>query len=240
MKPEQLLREGKLDEAVQALSEYLRDNPADARSRTFLFELLCFRGDYDRADKQLSLLAQSGASAGAGALLYTGALHAERLRTGMFEGDELPAPLPEDAAQIAGTLNGRPFRSLIDADPRIGARLEVFAAGEYLWVPFTQIDSLQIHPPAKLRDLLWTPAFLRLTSGAQRAELGEVLLPALAPLTFQHPDGSVRLGRVTEWCADERGRERPYGQKMLLADGEEIPLLEVRSLEVLRTEAVGQ
>jgi type VI secretion system protein ImpE len=42
----------------------------------------------------------------------------------------------------------------------------------------------------------------------------------------------VRLGRVTEWCADEEGRELPYGQKMLLVDGEEFPFLEIRELTI--------
>ncbi len=42
MKAQELFQAGKLDEAVQALGAELRDNPADARRRTFLFELLCF------------------------------------------------------------------------------------------------------------------------------------------------------------------------------------------------------
>jgi type VI secretion system protein ImpE len=36
---------------------------------------------------------------------------------------------------------------------------------------------------------------------------------------------------VTEWTADEKGTEYPTGQKIFLVDGEEIPFLEVRSIE---------
>jgi protein involved in temperature-dependent protein secretion len=36
---------------------------------------------------------------------------------------------------------------------------------------------------------------------------------------------------VTDWTADEEGNEYPSGQKILLVDGEEVPLLEVRTLE---------
>ena len=65
----QLFQAGKLKEAIEALGTELRNNPDDARRRTFLFELLCFAGDYDRADKQLDLLADAGPNSGMGALL---------------------------------------------------------------------------------------------------------------------------------------------------------------------------
>jgi len=232
MTAEQLLREGKLDEAVQALSERLRENPADIRGRTFLFELLCFRGDYDRASSHLKFLGSQSKDAGVGALLYEGALHAERLREGMFRDGDLPAPLADGASSLAGSLNGRPFTSLADADPRIGARLEIFAGGDYLWIPLNQVASIEMKAPARLRDLLWASAVLRMGPAYQQRDLGEVLLPVLCPLSFQHPDDQVRLGRVTEWCRDEKGREFPLGQKMLLVDGEEFPFLEVRKLEI--------
>lgn len=239
MTAERLLREGKLDEAVQALGGVLRDNPGDSRSRTFLFELLCFRGDYDRASTHLKMLGSQSKDAGVGALLYEGALHAERLREGMFRTGDLPAALPEDASALSGSLNGRPFTSLLDADPRIGARLEVFAGGDYLWIPLNQVASFEMKAPARLRDLLWASAVLQMGPGYQQRDLGEVLLPVLCPLSFQDADDQVRLGRVTEWYRDEQGIEFPVGQKMLLVDGEEFPFLEIRKLEIGSQAAAG-
>jgi type VI secretion system protein ImpE len=237
MNAEGLLREGKLDEAVQALSEHLRDHPEDSRSRTFLFELLCFRGEFDRASRQLQLLGGEGKEAGLGALLYEAALHAERLRADVFRGDHVAdPPAPSD---LRGTLNGTPFTSLSDSDPRIGAQLELFAAGDYLRIPFDQLTSVEIRPPVRLRDLLWATAVIAVSPSYPRRDLREVLVPVLCPTTFQHPDGPVRLGRITEWCRDEHGREHPYGQKMLLVDGEEFPFLEIRTLQIARTEAAA-
>ena len=57
MTPRELFQAGKLKEAIQSLGSELRDNPTDAKRRTFLYELLCFSGDYGRAEKHLSLLA---------------------------------------------------------------------------------------------------------------------------------------------------------------------------------------
>src|SRR5580692_5810444 len=45
-----LFEDGKVREAAKELTAYLRDRPADMAQRTFLFELLCFSGDFARAE----------------------------------------------------------------------------------------------------------------------------------------------------------------------------------------------
>ena len=230
----QLFQAGRLKEAVQTLSAELRNNPSDTKRRTFLFELLCFAGEYDRAEKQLDMLAEAGPNSEMGALLYRGALRAERTRQDLFQRREYPKPSGESSPggeSISGTLNGKPFLTITDADPRLGTRLEVFAAGNYLWLNFEHLASIQIQPPRRLRDLLWTPAVVRAGPALKDTELGEVLLPVLSPFAWQHNDDAVRLGRMTVWEEDESGAAAPVGQKMLLVDGEEFPLLEVRKLE---------
>jgi type VI secretion system protein ImpE len=231
---QRLFQAGRLKEAVQALSLEVRDHPSDTKRRTFLFELLCFAGEYDRAEKQLDVLAEAGPNSEMGALLYRGALHAERTRQDLFQKKEYPKP-PGGATSvsesISGTLNGKSFQTITDADPRIGPRLEAFAAGKYLWLNFEHLASIRIEPPRRLRDLLWTPAVVRTGPALKGTDLGEVLLPVLSPFAWQHPDEAVRLGRMTVWEEDESGEAVPAGQKMLLVDGEEFPLLDIRQLE---------
>ena len=238
MDAQQLYRAGKLTEAISALSATLRDNPSDLKSRTFLFELLCFAGEFDRAEKQLDLLEQSGKKDSIiGTLLYRGALNAARTRQEMFEKKSYPAAAAQ-TGQVRGKLNGREFTSIADADSRLGSKLEVFAAGDYMWISFRDIAGIEIEPPKRLRDLLWAPAKLQTGPTFRSRDLGEVLLPAMSPLSSQHPDDVVRLGRTTEWCEDESGEIAPFGQKMLLVDGEEFPFLEVRQLEIYAENAV--
>lgn len=229
MTAKQLFEAGKVREAEKQLTAYLRDHPMDTGQRTFLFELLCFSGDYDRAAKQLSVLAEGGAEAELGAVLYYSALHAEKTRHEIFEKQQFSRDA--SAASPSGKLNGRPFQSLRDADPDLGARLEVFAAGACLWVPFEHIASVEMEPPSRLRDTLWRPAIVRAGPSFQGTELGEVLIPTLYPFSWKHPDEAVWLGRVTDWAADDEGNQYPSGQKIWLCDGEEIPFLEIRSLE---------
>lgn len=225
---------GRLDAAIEQLGVELRSNPTDARRRSFLFELLTFAGQYDRADKQLDVLARAGAQAEAGTLLYRAALSAERVREHMFATGDFPgAPAP---GPVAGTLNGRPFLEIEDADPRLGARLEVIAGGRYLWLPFAHVAAVHVQPPARLRDLRWTPARVATNASVRDMELGEVLLPALTPGAWSHADADVRLGRATDWDERPDGAYVPVGQKVLRVDGEYVPLLEVRDL-VLATAA---
>jgi type VI secretion system protein ImpE len=228
MTAKDLFQAGRLDEAVRALGAELRNDPTDQKRRTFLFELLCFSGEYDRAEKQLDVLSDSSKEAGMGSLLYRAALHAERTRRRMFETASLPLG---GARAAAGTIDGKPFDSIEDADPRIGPRLEVFAAGAYLWLPFEHIASIEIQPPQRLRDLIWIPALIRPGPEFKGRELGEVLLPVLTPLASKHADEAVRLGRATVWEETGDGQVVPAGQKMFLVDGEEYPILEVRKLE---------
>jgi type VI secretion system protein ImpE len=227
-KAKQLFEAGKVREAAQELTACVRERPTDVAARTFLFELLCFSGEYERAERQLNALARGSKDAEMGAIIYLAALHAEKSRHELFAKEDFPSR--EVVKSPSGTLNGKPFESLRDADPDIGARLEVFAAGAYLWIPFEHIASVEIQQPARLRDTLWTPALVQTGPSFKGTDLGEVLVPAIYPFSWKDADEAVWLGRVTSWAADEAGREYPSGQKILLVDGEEVPFLEVRSL----------
>jgi type VI secretion system protein ImpE len=231
MTPDELVRSGKLSEAIQALTAELRNHPADSRRRTFLFELLCFAGQYDRAEKHLNLLTQASHDAELGGLLYRSALVAERQRQALFERGQNAENDSNSRPSGPGTLNGKPFRSLEDLDPRIGPRLEMFVAGEYVWLPFEHIGTVRMQPPKFLRDTLWASAVVQTGPSFKGQDFGEVLIPVLSPFSWQHSSDDVKLGRLTDW--KQEGDELiPFGQKLLILDDEEtIPMLEIRELQ---------
>jgi len=232
MNAEDLFRDGKVDEAISMLGADLRGDPSNVRKRTFLFELLCFAGEYERAEKQLDLLSDQNKDAMLASLLYRGALSAERTRQEMFQNEKFPHPKLAPPTVLTGSLNGKPFQSISDGDQRIGPRLEVIAAGDYLWIGFEHIAQLSIEAPKRLRDLMWACGRLRTGPSFKGQDLGDVLIPVLSPGSVASDDPQIRLGRATEWVRDESGAEFPLGQKILLVDGEEVPLLEVRNLEI--------
>lgn len=225
----ELLDRNQVREAEKVLSAHLRLHPGDTTGRTFLFELLCFAGEFTRAGKHLGMLAGSGPEAEAGALLYRSALHAERFRHELFGKREFPGT--EIRQSPAGRLNGKPFQTITDLDPEIGARLEVYSAGAYLWLPFQHIASLRTEAPRRLRDTLWATAHIVTGPDFRGARMGEVLLPVVYPFSWNSDDQSAWLGRTTAWVADADGYEFPIGQKMFVVDGERVPMLEIRSLE---------
>jgi len=238
MTARELYQAGKLNEAIQALGAELRNDPANARKRIFLFEMLCFAGDYDRAEKHLDVLAQAGPDAATGCLLYRAALAAERSRCDLFAKKEYPG-LPAGDGALRGTWNGKPFESIEDADPRIGPRIEVFAAGQYMWLPLAHVASIEIQEPKRLRDLLWSPTLVHTGKAFKGQELGEVLSPVLSPFSFRHADDAVKLGRATVWEEQEDGGAVPFGQKTMLVDGEDVPILELRRLELADSDAAA-
>ena len=223
-----LYRSGNLRAAIEALGGELKKQPLDAKRRTFLFELLCFAGEYGRAEKQLDILSDAGPEAAAGAMLYRSALHAERERQEMFANDRLP--MGTEHPSPGGEMNGTAFSGLSDADPRIGAHLEVFIAGSYTWIPFAYLESVETEAPKRLRDLMWLPAAVRTTPEFRLQDLGEVLLPVIAPLSWKHADETVSLGRSTVWEEDEKHGAVPFGQKLLISGEDETPVLDIRKL----------
>jgi len=223
-----LFTSGRLEDAIAQLGAELRENPTDAQRRSFLFELLALAGQYDRAAKQLDVLASASPMAEAGASVYRAALQAERVREHMFDTGDYPASAAP--APVAGTCNGTPFSSIEDADPRIGARLEVIAGGRYLWIPFAHLASVVIEAPTRLRDVHWLSGRIATGPSVKDMELGQVLLPALSPSVWKHTDVELRLGRATDWEELPDGDFAPVGQKMLRIDDQHVPLADVREL----------
>ena len=229
MNAQRLFEAGELDEAIAVLGAQLRNRPDHIQHRTFLFELLCFAGDYDRAQKHLDVLSSGPADRQRGAWSYVGALAAERTRQEMFLTGDIPN---SETGPVRGSLNGRPFSMLTDADPRIQGRLELYARGQYSWIPLESVARIIVEPPTNIRDLLWLPAQVALRHGDREEVLGEVIIPGMAPGSADNADPSVRLGRAADWIDLPEGGVAPVGLKLLYVDGDLIPWIDVRELVV--------
>jgi type VI secretion system protein ImpE len=90
MSADQLLREGKLAEALEALQQQVRAQPADAKLRVFLFQILAVQGNWERALTQLNVAGEMDASTLAMVQTYREAIRCELLRTEIFAGKRSP------------------------------------------------------------------------------------------------------------------------------------------------------
>src|SRR5882757_1725329 len=96
----ELFAAGKLDEAIEELLREVKANPNDASKRTFLFELSCFAGDWERAEKQLDVLGHQSAQAELGVMVYRSNINAERERRRVFAEGVQPHFLQEPPAYV--------------------------------------------------------------------------------------------------------------------------------------------
>ncbi|HEX2657316.1 MAG TPA: type VI secretion system accessory protein TagJ, partial [Polyangia bacterium] len=90
MTAEESVRAGRLDEALADLQAQIRKKPAEARLRTFLFQLLAVRGEWDRALTQLKVAGELDPASLSMVQTYQEALRCEVLRGEVFAGKRTP------------------------------------------------------------------------------------------------------------------------------------------------------
>lgn len=98
MSPEELFKAGKLSAAIDAQLSVVKSKPGDKGARLFLFELMSFSGQWDRAQKQIDALSYDELELQTAIKGYSDILVAERARAALFESGVQPsflAPPPE-------------------------------------------------------------------------------------------------------------------------------------------------
>ena len=140
------------------------------------------------------------------------------------------------AAAIAGSIDGKRFQWISDADSRLGPVIEAIIDGKYYWVPFTAIQRVKIEPPADLRDVVWLPANFTWVNGGETTGL----IPTRYPGSEASEDSAVLLARKTEWIEHPGGLYLGLGQRMFATDKDEFPLLQIRQIDLDQPETDEQ
>ena len=96
----------------------------------------------------------------------------------------------------------------------------------YAWIAFSQLSELILEAPVNLRDLLWQPATLVWRNGDAVAGM----VPCRYPGSEHSDQIALRLGRRTDWSGNDAAA-RGLGQRMLMTEQGEHPLLEIRRIE---------
>ena len=143
------------------------------------------------------------------------------------QAEALLSEAEESTPVFSGRMCDKDFTSFRDGDDRLTPILEVFQGADYLWLPFEQIKRLELSPPKKLRDLIWTNARIETSFGA----LNDFFIPVLYPDSHLCEDEGVKLGRKTEWKLVGERLVCGQGQRAFLVDDQELPILQVKSAE---------
>lgn len=243
---------------ISQVQGLIRANPAKVEHRIHLAQLLMVAGKWEPCLQQLQITAQLDPKATAMAQTYRALIQAEICREQTFKGQRDPLGFGETAhwqdllaealiarannqIQLADkfqqqafdlapcntfSINGNEANWIADGDSRLGPICEVFINGGYYWLPFTQIKQLTLEQPKDLRDLVWIPAKFILTDFSQHFGF----LPSRYALSYQAGKDQLALSTLTEWAPLSEQSWAGIGQKMLVTDSAEYPLLSIHSL----------
>lgn len=255
----ELFEAGKLDEAIEELLREVKADPSDGAKRTFLFELSCFAGDWERAERQLDVIGHQSAKAELGVMVYRANINAEQERRRVFAEGVQPHFLREPPAYVdlhVAALNqmrqGQTAEARATLDraeeerPAIagkfdGQDFEDFRDYDDRVGPVLELivkDKYVWLPYEQIRRIeISPPRQLRdMLWASARIEaldgtIGEVYVPSLYAGTSDSENDQVRLGRMTDWQQLGDDLLNAVGQRLFLVDGEDRSLFEAKQVE---------
>lgn len=254
------LKDGNLEAALSEAKAAVRGDPGDVDARARLFQLFCLSGEWDRAEAQLDALLTSGPTEAPIWKQYQMLLRLEKQRREIFRTGEVPAIVgdPQDwmaafgkaftlhqSGDVAGgkalrdqAMEGVPatpgrigrieFAWIMDGDSRLGPMLEAFLPTEadYCWVPFNLLGSLQVEKPTQINHFVWVPAHFTWKDG--------ILLHGFIPTRYMDSEKSGdpvhALARGTDWVDKGDGVFEGRGQRVLLTEEDDVPVLDIREV----------
>ncbi|MFN0132036.1 MAG: type VI secretion system accessory protein TagJ [Phycisphaerales bacterium] len=253
----ELLRAGKLADALKALEAEVRTAPAAAKHRVFLFQLLCIIGQWERALTQLNVAADLDPGTLLMAQVCRQALACEALRTDIFAGKRTPLILGEPEHWVGSMVQACELdargehsaaaslrASALEAAPAIAGTIDdqpfdwIADADERLGPIVEAIIDGRYYwiPFPHIHTLsLEAPTDLRDLVWAPAtftwANGGEAvgLIPVRYPASEHSPADAIRLARRTDWSTGP-GPARGLGQRLWATDAGEFPILQTRRI----------
>jgi type VI secretion system protein ImpE len=258
MEAAELLRQGKLNEALEALSNQVRSDPSNAKHRVFLFQLLCVLGKWDRALTQLNVAGEVDPKNLLMAEVCRQALQCEALRKEVFAGKKLPLVFGQPQEWVGWMIQANQhsaqghFREAqelrdraLEAAPAVAGRIN---DNGFDWVADADPRLGPILEAIIEGRYFWIPfQNINQIKIEKPVDLRDVIwapanfvwsnggaavgfIPARYAGSEDVDDSGVRLGRKTDWIERGTSFAVPVGQRLFATDQGEYPMLEVRAL----------
>jgi len=255
---ERAVRDGDLQTALRLLQDQIRQQPARADLRVFLFQLLAVMGQWERALTQLNVAADLDAKTLAMAQMYREAIRCEALRADVFAGKMSPVVFGEPAEWVAlliesmlvhgrsrpaeaQSLRARAFESA----PATAGSLD---GQKFEWIADADMRLGPICEAVINGKYYWVP-FERLTRIDIEApiDLRDVVwmpahfefdnggdtvgvIPTRYPGSESAEEAVLALARKTVWREDAPEVFCGVGQRILATDVGEHPIMDVRTI----------
>ena len=253
---------GNLSGAVEAALGIVKANLTDAQARTFLFELSCFAGDWERAERQLDVIGHQSATALVGSQIYRQCIDAERKRARFFSETLKPEFISTPPDYVYGLLtannrlregNAAEARELLDQveEQRPAFKCRINGKEYADFRDYNDLTNCVLEAIIK-ENYVWIPFeqiekiefgeiktmrdlfWIQAKIETDNGTNGEMFVPALYANSWKSENDQVRLGRMTDWR--DAGGEIYIGEgmKMFWADGTDLPILELKEIEFIK------
>jgi type VI secretion system protein ImpE len=249
---------GDLKGAVEAALGLVKSNPTNVAARTFLFELCCFSGDWDRAEKQLEVIGHQDANSMIGSMMYRQNFHNERNRMRLFAdglSPEFATAKPPYIDDLLNAINRIREGSMLEARTLLDKVEEERPAfpceiNGTRWSDIRDYndttmcvfevfvkDTYVWLPFEQVKSIKFAkPKTLRDLYWIQgevemtNGTAGEMFFPALYSGSWKSDNDAVRLGRMTDWKDAGEDVFIGEGMKIFWMDGKDRSILDIETI----------
>jgi type VI secretion system protein ImpE len=246
---------------LELLKQEVRKAPRDPRLRTFLFQMFCVSGEWDRALTQLTTASELDPLALPMLQAYQSAIRCEILREKVFRGERSPTVLGdpgewvpllmEATKKLAQGLGGEAASlrdAAFDAAPDITGKIN---DTKFAWIADADPRLGPVLEVFVNGNYMWVP-FARLASVACEVPVDlrdQVWMPAnftwsnggtaVGFIPTRYPgshgagDDALALSRRTDWNDLSDDWSLPLGQRMFVTDTGETALMDLRKLTIV-------
>jgi len=255
------LRSGDIVAALDGCKQDVRRAPRDPRLRTFLFQLFCISGEWDRALTQLQVVRDLDPKTDAMATTYQSAIRCEILREKVYRGERTPTVFGDPGRWVPLIIEAN--RNLASGKRDEAARLRDAAFDEAPttecvvngtareWVADADPRLGPVFEAVVEGKYMWIPChrvkWLNVEAPADLRDQvwmparftwtndGEAvaLIPTRYPGSATSSDPLIQLARKTEWIEVDENWSLPIGQRMFVTDADEVALMDLRKLSIL-------
>jgi type VI secretion system protein ImpE len=258
MNSKDLIRAGRLTEARKQLIEEVKSAPSDLSKRTLLFQVLSFCGEWDKAERQLDVIAAQDPKEETGVQVYRNLIHAEKERREVMNLNRRPSfitrtpPYLEMYFTAWQNLKDKKIDEATELYNKIGGQRPIISGtvNGKSFTGFKDTDAfLSFFLEAIVHERYIWISFesIRELSIAAPKTLFDLLwintrivtweglniqcyLPVLYPDSSSHDDERIKLGRMTDWISLGGTYSKGMGQHVFQVGEEELAALEIHEV----------
>lgn len=255
---ETLLQNGDPKAAQEALQEEVKKQPADAKLRVFLYQLMAVNGQWKRAQAQLEIAGQLDSEAQPMVMAYKEVINCELHREAVFEGKSKPLIFGEPEEWVAMLVEAQQAFARGEMDLFVELNGQAFEKAEtrsgkingdsFNWLADADQRFGPVFEFMFNGQYYWVPmSRVRKLHSDKPTDLRDLIwlpvevtwtnggkLMVMIPVRYPRIDGVSGpglLARRTDWLAHTDDIAEGTGQRIFATDENDYSVLQVRSIE---------